>query len=87
MLYIYTVMESMNRPFEVLGPIFKDDFDLIVNVDKTENTRLGHKDMDVNQDEWRYTRKVLGTRSRRGIEELQDVNKRIFNLHSLPFIN
>jgi hypothetical protein len=56
----------------VLGPIFKDDFDLIVNVDKTENTRLGHKDMDVDQDEWRNIRK-LG--SLLGIEE--DVNKRI----------
>jgi hypothetical protein len=43
-----------------------------VNVDKTENTRLGHKNMDVNQDEWRNTRK-LG--SLLGIEE--DVNQRI----------
>ncbi len=50
--------EYLDRLLEVLGPIFKDDFDLIVNVDKAENTRLGHKDMDVNQDEWRNTRKL-----------------------------
>ncbi len=42
--------EYLDRPLEVLRPISEDDFDLIVNVDKTvsDNTRLGHKDMDVN---------------------------------------
>ncbi len=33
-------------------------FELIANVDETENTRPGHKDIDVNEAEWRNTRKL-----------------------------
>ena len=43
-----------------------------MNVDKTEWTTLGHKDMGVDQDSYKNTRK-LG--SLLGVEE--DVNKRI----------
>jgi len=54
-----------------VGPIFSE-FNLLVNVDKTERTVIGHSDMGVNQSAWRTTRK-LG--SLLGFEE--DVVKRI----------
>ena len=53
-----------------VGPIFKE-LDLIVNVDKTERTIVGHSDLVADQS-WRTTRK-LG--SLLGVEE--DVNRRI----------
>jgi len=53
-----------------VGPIF-DDFDLIVNVDKTDRCVLGHSDLITDQS-WRTTRK-LG--SLLGVEE--DVSRRI----------
>ena len=53
-----------------VGPIFKE-FNLLVNVDKTERTIIGHSDLVADQS-WHNTRK-LG--SLLGVEE--DVNKRI----------
>ncbi len=40
----------LDRLIEVLGLMFKSDFELIVNEDKTKKTRLGHKYMDIKQD-------------------------------------
>lgn len=53
-----------------VGPIF-EEFNLLVNVDKTERTVIGHPDL-VNDQSWHNTRK-LG--SLLGVEE--DVNRRI----------
>ncbi len=47
-------------------PLFKDEYKLIVNADKTENTKVGHLDIGVDQSAWRGTRK-LG--SLLGVEE------------------
>ena len=55
----------------VVGPVF-GEFDLIVNVDKTERTVIGHSDLVTDQSAWRKTRK-LG--SLLGTEE--DVDRRI----------
>ena len=52
--------------------IFRNQFNLLVNVDKTERTTVGHQDMDVDQSLWKNTRK-LG--SLLGVEE--DVKKRM----------
>ena len=54
-----------------VGPIF-GEFDLLVNVDKTERTVIGHPDLVDDQCAWRKTRK-LG--SLLGVEE--DVDRRI----------
>jgi hypothetical protein len=54
-----------------VGPIFAE-FDLLVNVDKTERTVVGHTDLVADQSAWRKTRK-LG--SLLGVEE--DVDRRI----------
>ncbi len=42
-------------------PLFKDEYKLIVNAEKTGkfNTKVGHLDMDVDQSAWRGTRKLL----------------------------
>ena len=63
--------EYLDRVQLVVGPVF-GAFDLIVNVDKTEHTVIGHSDLVHDQDAWRKTRK-LG--SLLGVEE--DVSKRI----------
>ncbi len=39
-------------------PLFKNEYNLIVNADKTERTRVGHLDMGVDQSAWRGTRKL-----------------------------
>ncbi len=49
--YLYGVME-------VVVPLFKDEYKLIVNAEKTERTRVGHLDMDFDQSAWRGTRKL-----------------------------
>ncbi len=56
----------------MLGPLFREDFKLIVNDDKTENTLVGHSDMSADQKAWRNTKK-LGFLL--GVEE--DVTRRI----------
>ncbi len=43
---------------EVVVPLFKDEYKLIVNADETENTKVGHLDMGVDQSAWRGTRKL-----------------------------
>ena len=58
-------------------PIFKD-FSLLVNDDKTERTVIGHRDLVIDQDAWRKTKK-LG--SLLGVDE--DVDRRI-KLANLP---
>ncbi len=70
MAYIYDC-EYLDKVQLVISPIF-GEFDLIVNVDKTERTVIGHNDMVQDQDAWRKTRK-LG--SLLGIDE--DIDKRI----------
>ena len=40
-----------------VGPIFSE-FDLLVNVDKTERTTIGHPDIVNDQSAWRKTRKL-----------------------------
>ncbi len=55
------------------GPLFREDFKLIVNDDKKENTLVGHSDMGADQKAWRNTKK-LG--SLLGVEE--DVRVRRF---------
>ena len=57
---------------EIVVPLFRDEYQLIVNAEKTEKTKVGHLDMEVEQSAWRETRK-LG--SLLGIEE--DVARRI----------
>ncbi len=47
---------------------------LIVNVDKPENTLVGHSDVGADQNAWRHTWK-LGYLL--GVEELEDVARRI----------
>ena len=38
--------------FDTLNLIFRKQFNLLVNVDKTERTTVGHQDMDVDQSVW-----------------------------------
>ena len=64
--------DYLDEVMEVVVPLFKDEYKLIVNADKTENTKVGHLDMGVDQSAWRGTRK-LG--SLLGVEE--DVARRI----------
>ena len=54
--------------------LFKDEYKLIVNADKTENTKVGHLDMGVDQSAWRGTRKLGPLLGHRGKE---DVARRI----------
>ena len=63
--------DFLDKILQVVGPIFLE-YDLIVNVEKTEHTTVGHADQGVDQPAWRNTRK-LG--SLLGVEE--DVNRRI----------
>ena len=53
-----------------VGPIFQES-NLIVNIDKTKRTTIGHPDLVAHQS-WHHTRKL---RSLLGVEE--DVNRRI----------
>ena len=69
--FISTCSTYLDLIQQEVGPIFAE-FNLIVNVDKTERTTLGHTDIGVNQEEWKGTRK-LG--SLLGVEE--DVDRRI----------
>ena len=69
--FISTCSVYLDLVQQTVGPIFAE-FNLLVNVDKTERNRIGHSDMGVNHKEWKGTRK-LG--SLLGVEE--DVNKRI----------
>jgi hypothetical protein len=64
--------DYLDEVLEVVVPLFKNEYKLIVNADKTERTRVGHLDMGVDQSAWRGTRK-LG--SLLGAEE--DVARRI----------
>ncbi len=52
--------------------MFRGDYELMANVDKTENTRRGHKDLNFNQDDRRNSRKFLLLL---GVHE--DINKHI----------
>ena len=61
-----------HNPTPIIHKFIFSEFHLLVNVDKTERTVIGHSDMGVNQSAWRTTRK-LG--SLLGVEE--DVIKRI----------
>jgi hypothetical protein len=70
--FVSFVREYLDRLITVLGPLFREDFKLIVNDDKTENTLVGHSDMGADQKAWRNTKK-LG--SLLGVEE--DVTRRI----------
>ena len=70
--FVSFVREYLDRLITVLGPLFREDFKLIVNDDKTENTLVGHSDMEADQKAWRNTKK-LG--SLLGVEE--DVTRRI----------
>ena len=69
--FISLDLAFLNDILEAVGPIF-DESDLLVNVDKTEHTTIGHHDLVPDQSAWRKTRK-LG--SRLGVEE--DLNRRI----------
>jgi hypothetical protein len=70
--FVSFVKEYLDKLITVLGPLCREDFMLIVNDDKTENTLVGHSDMGADQNTWRNTRK-LG--SLLGVEE--DVARRI----------
>ncbi len=37
------------------GPLFKEDFMIIVNADKTDTKLVGHNDMDADRNERRNT--------------------------------
>ena len=63
--------DFLDKILQAVGPVFLE-YDLIVNVDKTENIAIGHADQGVDQHAWRNARK-LG--SLLGVEE--DVNRRI----------
>ncbi len=41
-----------------MGPLFREDFNLIVNDEKTDNTLVGHSDMGADQKAWRNTKKL-----------------------------
>jgi hypothetical protein len=69
--FISTCSVYVDLVQQTVGPIFAE-FNLLVNVDKTERNRIGHSDMGVNHKEWKGTRK-LG--SLLGVEE--DVDRRI----------
>jgi hypothetical protein len=69
--FISTCSVYLDLVQQTVGPIFAE-FNLLVNVDKTERNRIGHSDMGVNHKEWKGTRK-LG--SLLGVEE--DVDRRI----------
>jgi len=55
--FISTCSTYLDLIQKAVGPIFAE-FNLIVNVDKTERTTLGHTDIGVNQEEWKGTRKL-----------------------------
>ena len=68
--FISMFSDFLDEIQECIGPIFKE-FNLLVNVDKTERITIGHQDLSADQS-YRTTRK-LG--SLLGVEE--DVNRRI----------
>ncbi len=57
--FVSFVKEYLNKLITVLGPLFKEDFMLIVNDDNTENTLVGPKRREyTDQNAWRNTRKL-----------------------------
>ena len=46
--------DFLDKILQVVGPIFLE-YDLIVNVEKTEHTTVGHADQSVDQPAWRNT--------------------------------
>ena len=50
--------DYLDEVMKVVVPLFKDEYQLIVNAEKTERTRVGHLDMGVDQSAWRGTRKL-----------------------------
>ena len=69
--FISLDLAFLNKILKAVGPVFGMS-DLLVNVDKTENTTIGHSDLVSDQPAWRETRK-LG--SLLGIQE--DVSRRM----------
>jgi hypothetical protein len=63
--------EYLNSVLHAIGPIF-GEFNLLVNVDKTDRSKIGHSDVVDDQTSWQNTKK-LG--SLLGVEE--DINRRM----------
>ena len=49
--------DFLDKILQAVGPVFLE-YDLIVNVDKTENIAIGHADQGVDQHAWRNARKL-----------------------------
>ncbi len=56
--FVSNVREYLDRLITVLGPLLREDFKLLVNDDKTENTLVGHSDMGADPKAWRNTQKL-----------------------------
>ena len=69
--FISLVEQYLDKIQHTVGPIFAY-YDLVVNVEKTERTSIGHSDLVPDQATWRKTKK-LG--SLLGVEE--DIDRRI----------